>query len=106
MRELYNYRAVCTRVIDGDTADLVIDVGFKMTTTQRVRLLGINTPERGQEGYQEAKDYLTSRILEKTLVISTRKSDVFGRYLGTIYVEDENVNEELLREGLAVVFMR
>ena len=42
---MYEYKAMLTKLVDGDTMDLTIDVGFKMTTAQRVRLKGINTPE-------------------------------------------------------------
>jgi micrococcal nuclease len=102
----YIFEAYCTNVVDGDTADLVIDVGFRMTTEQRVRLLGINTPERNHPGYQEAKDYLVERILNKDLLVETRKSDVFGRYLATIYVDGESVNQELLTLELAVPYTK
>jgi micrococcal nuclease len=104
--ETYNFEAYCTNVVDGDTADLVIDVGFRMTTEQRVRLLGINTPERGHEGYQAAKDYLKERILDKLMIVQTRKSDAFGRYLATVYVDGQNINEELLSLGLAVPYVK
>lgn len=103
-RNLYNYRAVCTYVVDGDTVDLVIDVGFNLTTKQRIRLLGINTPERGQAGYSEAKEYLTSRLLDKDVIIETYKTDDFGRYLGTIFIDGEDINFVMLEMGFAKVF--
>jgi Kyanoviridae endonuclease len=42
---MYEYKATLDRVVDGDTLDLIIDMGFKMTTNQRIRLANINTPE-------------------------------------------------------------
>lgn len=103
---MYQFNAFCTNVVDGDTADLVIDVGFKLTTTQRVRFLSINTPERGQRGYQEAKDFVISKILDKDLVVETYKSDNFGRYLAVITVDGVNLNNLLLSEGLAVPYVK
>lgn len=103
-RDLYNYNARCTYVVDGDTVDLTIDAGFKLTTEQRIRMLGINTPEKGQEGYAEAKNYLINRLKDKDVVVETYKSDAFGRYLGVIFLDDININEEMLTKGFAKVF--
>lgn len=106
----YIYKAKCINVVDGDTADFIIDVGFKMTTTQRLRFLGINTPERGQKGYYEATEAVAHHLLDKECYVHTEKSDAFGRYLATIYLpygtEDGtslylNLNEHLLKEDLA-----
>lgn len=105
-RDLYNYKAKCTYVVDGDTVDLEIDAGFKMTTVQRIRFLGINTPERGQEGYAEAKNYVVDRLKDKEVIVETYKTDVFGRYLGVIYLDGVNINEEILEKGLAKVYKR
>ena len=54
---MYQYRAKLKRVVDGDTIDAIIDLGFKMTTEQRIRLKGINTPEiwRQKKDSQEYK---------------------------------------------------
>lgn len=105
-RDLYNYEAYCTNVVDGDTADLSIDAGFRLTTEQRVRLLGINTPERNQEGYEAAKAYLKGRILNKKVIVETYKTDVFGRYLGILFIDGININQELLDLGLAKVYQK
>lgn len=105
-RDLYNYEAFCDYVVDGDTADLTIDVGFRMTTTQRVRLLGINTPERNKQGYQQAKDYLKERLMDNVLVVETYKTDVFGRYLAIIFIDGVNINQEMLELGYAVPYLK
>ena len=53
--KLYHYRARLLRVVDGDTIDVELDHGFeRMRSTRRLRLLGVDTPERGQQGYHEA----------------------------------------------------
>jgi micrococcal nuclease len=105
-RYLYNFKATCTYVVDGDTADLIIDAGFNLTTKRRIRLLGINTPERGVSGYQQAKDYLKWRTLNKKLIVETYEDDVFGRYLGILFIDGVNINQELLELGLAVMYVR
>lgn len=105
---LYTYRAVCVNVVDGDTVDLVIDKGFNDTTTRRIRLVGIDTPERGQTGYQEAKDFVVSLILEKDCYLQSYKSEAFGRWLGEIFYEQDgeilSLNQSLLDFGYAVSY--
>lgn len=92
-----------TRVVDGDTIDCTIDVGFHMRIQQRFRLIGINTPERGQEGYQEAKSAAEGWFLEhKTFRLSVTKAEKYGRYLVEVLCEDNrSLNAVLLEAGLA-----
>jgi micrococcal nuclease len=104
----YQYKARCTNVVDGDTLDVEIDVGFHLITRQRLRLVGIDTPERGQEGYYEASEFVAQHVVGKEIGVVTHKTDVFGRYLAEVFVPEANdfndgysLNELLLHEGLA-----
>ncbi|MCK3685035.1 thermonuclease family protein [Maribellus sp. YY47] len=113
---MYTYHTKVDRVVDGDTMDLVIDLGFKITTLQRIRLRGINTPEtynvkRDSEEYKkgmEAKEYVVQRMEDNNyeVIVETNK-DVgkFGRYIGIIRFSDSPVtlNDDLVAKGLAVV---
>lgn len=88
-----------TKVIDGDTIDLGQD--------NRIRFAIVNTPERGQEGYKEAKQWTTDRCLGKTAVvdIDDAQPPTYGRIVGLVYCDVDGyfVNLELLQQGLAVV---
>lgn len=103
-KQLYTFRAKCTRVVDGDTAQITLDHGFKTTSEQRVRLLGVDTPERNQENWKEATAFTKSQIEGADIYVQTFKSDVFGRYLAKVYyATDEGVkclNDELYAQGL------
>lgn len=111
---MYTYQAVLSRVVDGDTMDIVIDVGFRLTTKQRIRLAKINTPEifrqdKNSEEYKRgirAKNFVEQRLKQnhnKMAIQTSKRQGKFGRYLGTILLEDSDLslNEELIREGLA-----
>ncbi len=102
------------RVIDGDTIDVIIDLGFKMTTNQRIRFLDIDTDEihsisHNSEEYkrgQLAKQFVEKRFSENNneLIVRTRKGRAtgkYGRYLGDIVLADSplTLNEELKKEG-------
>ena len=84
-----------SRVIDGDTIVLSDD--------QHVRLLGINTPEKGEYLYQEAKDYLKSMIEGKSVVLKAGKEnkDQYKRLLRWVYINDENINLKIVEQGFA-----
>ena len=104
---LNHYRATLERIIDGDTIDVLLDLGFKVFTLQRLRLLAIDTPERGQPGYLEATHEL-AELLNPTgrlqpLIVHTIRRDGFGRWLATVWVEgsDTSINEEMRRLGHA-----
>ena len=94
---MWEYRAKLIKVIDGDTLDMEIDVGFHGRQIERVRLLGVNTPERGQIDWQFAiettKDWLVDwqYMGEWPFTIRTEKSDSFGRYLAMIWPEGKTV---------------
>ena len=94
------YPAVVERVIDGDTYVLNIELGFGLTKNCRVRLLGVNTPEvRGSERImgEASKAFVESLIGgEKVLFNSSDKTDSFGRWLGTIEVDDCDLGELIL----------
>ena len=103
--DLYNYRATITNVVDGDTVDATIDLGFRMTSTQRLRLLGLDTPEKfGPTKTQglAAKQFVMTNLLFQHVVIRTHKSDVFGRWLAVIFLGGVNFNQRLIDEGWAV----
>ncbi len=101
---MWMYQAKPVRVIDGDTVDLTVDVGFRHFTTQRFRLLGVNTPERGKTDYDTARNFTVEWLFELSgewpLQIESKKSDSFGRWLVTIYNKNfECLNEELISKG-------
>lgn len=95
-----NYEAsgYCYNVVDGDTID-VEGIG-------RIRFVGVNTPERGQQGYQQAKNFVESLCLGKTVnldIDDAKHYDKYGRTLAVVYAENINVNSELLKRGYAEV---
>ena len=99
-------RAVCAWVVDGDTIKCKID--GKM---ESIRLIGINTPERGEKGYREARDFVVELCHAKEVRIEfdRKQRDRYKRMLGYIFVEGEdgkdvNVNVELLRAGHALYY--
>ena len=108
---MYEYKAKIHRIIDGDTVDVTIDLGFEMTTKQRVRLYGINTPEtRTRDLEEKARGKAAkSRLLEllndcgRKIVLRTTKRGKYGRILGKLLhpVTLENFNQTLLKEGHA-----
>ena len=90
--------ATCTKVVDGDT--IYLDNGKK------VRFVGVNTPERGVEGYITSKNFVQKLCLNKKVGIDVddaKHSDRYGRTLGVVIVGGKNVNEMLLKEGLAEI---
>jgi len=104
---MYTYNALITEVYDGDTVTAVIDLGLKISVTEKLRLLDIDAPElRGssREDGVKARDYLRRLILGKEVVISTvkDKKGKYGRYLATISLEGMNVNQHLVDREYAV----
>jgi micrococcal nuclease len=112
---MYEYMAKVTRVIDGDTVDVDIDLGFRVWVHNRLRLYGIDTPETRTRDLEEKEAGLHAKeVLEELLAQSgnwvrlvSHGLDKYGRSLATIYVQtnadsyDTNVNSYLLKEGLA-----
>ena len=85
----YSYRAKLIRCVDGDTADLDVDLGFYLTARIRCRLTGVNTPERGQANFKEATAILETLIKEQSdeegyFNITTGKTGKYGRWLVVI----------------------
>ncbi len=117
-KSCYNFRVTkIKKVLDGDTIDVVIDLGFDLAKTERVRIAGVDTPEKRTRDLEEKalgldatnwlKDKLTQTIKgEDELVVRTElKGGVgkYGRLLGWLYVGDAEVslNEQMIEEGYA-----
>jgi micrococcal nuclease len=103
---LYLYKAKVIKIIDGDTIDVVVDLGFTSSRTERLRFARIDAPEvRGaeREAGLQAKDWLLSQISPGSeIFIRTEKDDSFGRYIAEIYFNDLNLNDEMVKVGHAV----
>lgn len=115
---MYEYRVKkVLKVVDGDTIDVDIDLGFDISYTQRVRLAGIDTPESRTTDKKEktlgleVKDRLKKAIDAATnVVIKTEKpdsSEKYGRILGWVFLDDNKVsiNQTLIDEGYAWGYM-
>ena len=115
---MYTYRIKkVTKIVDGDTIDVEIDLGFNISYSQRVRLAGIDTPEsRTKDKVEkelglESKKKLSDLVSQANLiVIKTEKpdsSEKYGRILGWLYLDgaEQSVNEALIATGYAWGYM-
>ena len=111
---MYHYKAKVERVVDGDTFDIVIDLGFKITTNQRIRMAKINTPEtynvkKDSEEYKKglaSKQYMEQRLAMNNYEIeleTEKTTEKYGRYIGTVHLSDSTItlNDELVEKGFA-----
>lgn len=110
---MYEYRAKIVGVYDGDSVTALVDLGFKINFTIKIRLRGINTPEiRGVERPEGliAKARVVDLILNKDVILKTHKDRTgkYGRYLGEVFLKegDISINQILLNEGLAKPYLK
>ena len=114
----YIYRCKVTRVVDGDTVDADIDLGFNMIYKDRIRLMGIDTPESRTRNKREktlgkaSKARLQELVKSKNPGVKGKKATPiylqtskegkgkFGRILGTLWINDQNLNDILIAENL------
>lgn len=98
------------KVVDGDTIDIIIDLGFDLTKKERVRLAGIDTPESRTRDLEEkkfgleAKAFLERRLKDgfgSGLKVKTEKDGKYGRMLGWVICGKTNINEEMVYRGYA-----
>jgi len=104
-------------VVDGDTIDVLVDLGFDILFASRVRLAGIDTPESRTKDLAEkalgleSKEYLKKHLKDaKSVVIKTQKmnsTEKFGRILGWVYIngDTESLNDKMINDGYAWGYM-
>ncbi len=117
-KSCYNFRVVkINRVVDGDTIDVTLDLGFSLTKKERVRIAGVDTPEKRTRNLEEkalgidATNYLKDKLTDTLkgddeLVIRTELVGGVGKYgrlLGWLYIGDSDIsiNEQMITEGYA-----
>ena len=110
---MYEYGCKVKRVVDGDTIDITIDLGFKIFYDTRVRMYGIDTPEsRTRDKDEKARGLLAKKFLQekvkigKSFKIQTQKdsSGKYGRVIGILIIDDININELIVSEHLGVKY--
>lgn len=89
------------RIADGDTVTILVG-GDQV----RIRLFGIDAPERGQDYSRRSREALAELVFEKEVQIVVRDKDRFGRTVGDIYVGDTLVNEKMVKDGWAWNYAR
>ncbi len=106
----YKFVVLNYRVIDGDTIDATVDLGFHITKTDRFRFLGMDAPEinheKTRQAGQKAKQFVIKKLATaKVIEIETFKQGKFGRYLATIWLDqnyNKSLNQLLLDRNLAI----
>lgn len=98
-------RGVVINVVDGDTI-ILLEKTPEGKRTHRVQLEGIDAPEQGQDGGEEAKEYLEELIWGETVTIEYNGDDQYGRVLGRVLCGASRVNEEMVKEGWAWRYKR
>ena len=111
---MYEYSCEVKRVVDGDTIDVILDLGFDIFHKCRVRLYGIDTPEsRTRNKDEKVRGKMAAAFLKDAIengekvVIQTKLKDSrgkFGRVLGEIIVDDVNINQAMVDNYLAVAY--
>jgi micrococcal nuclease len=90
-----------TKVVDGDTLDVMLESG-----TIRIRLNGVDAPEKHQSWGQEATNYLSASVLNKLIEVEPISQDRYGRMIANLFESGQNINQALVREGYAWAFRK
>lgn len=110
---MYEYQAVINRVIDGDTLDVSVDLGFSIRAMTLLRMEGINAPELHGVSAEESqagrasKAYLESLVGgKKVRVVTAKAKEKYGRYLATVWligsgIQKSSVNQMMIDAGHA-----
>jgi micrococcal nuclease len=111
---MYEYGCKVTRVVDGDTVDCILDLGFSILHKCRVRLFAIDTPEsRTRDKDEKVRGKLAAKFLKdaiddgKKVILRTKLKDSkgkYGRVLGEVVVDDININVSMIENYLAVAY--
>tara|TARA_Y100000592_G_scaffold33452_1_gene53098 strand:+ start:57 stop:395 length:339 start_codon:yes stop_codon:yes gene_type:complete len=107
---MYEYNAKLDRVVDGDTVDALVDLGFNTWKKVRIRMHGMNAPESRTRDLDEKAKGIAAKIrLEEILdngqfTLQSMGVGKFGRCLGILYVDGSNVNQMLITEGHATEY--
>ena len=110
---MYEYECTIRRVVDGDTIDVDVDLGFgTWRCSERIRLYGVDTPEcRTRDAEGKAAGLLAKKFVEDALhvggtyMLQTKEKGKFGRFLGVIFIQGSaSINAALISENLAVPY--
>ena len=100
---MYEYYTKIDKVVDGDTVDVFIDLGFSVWHKERIRLTGIDTAEKNTPLGKALKKFLIDNLEGKLVRLQVSKPDKYGRYLGTVFLKDSavSINDQLIKANLA-----
>lgn len=98
---MFTYDAIVERVIDGDTIDVHVDLGFDIWHSVRLRLSDLDTPEVGTPEGKAAKTYVKDALEGECVTIVTHKTDKYGRYLAEVFIRGNSFNKSLIDLGFA-----
>ena len=101
------FKARCISVYDGDTLTVILDLGFGISYTAKLRLYGLNTPEirctnpKEKALGKEARDFLRELILNKDIIVEIMGVGKYGRQLAQVYYNGKCINDLLIKKGYA-----
>jgi micrococcal nuclease len=101
---MYEYYTKIDKVVDGDTVDVFIDLGFSVWHKERIRLAGIDTAEKNTPFGKVTKSFLINALEGQTVKLQVSKPDKYGRYLGVVFLtkdSKESINDQMIKFGIA-----
>lgn len=107
---MYEYSATVLKVVDGDTVHLDVDLGLDQRRRLSVRLYGINSPEMNTAEGKAAREHLVVLVFggagpQVTVRTYKDRTEKYGRYLGTLLKDGVDLNERMVADGHAVVYL-
>ena len=100
---MYNYKAIVNRVVDGDTVNLTLDLGFRLSYTANCRMAGINAPEMSEDGGEASRIALLESLpIGQSVYIMSTGLDKYGRPVVVIKVNGMDINIKMITQGFAV----
>lgn len=101
----YVFKGKIIKVVDGDTLDIRLDLGFSIFSIQRLRLIKVNAPEVNTEEGKKSKSALENYISDKEVLVYTRYKDKYGRYLADVVYNEQSISDWLIDNKYAEIYV-